>query len=119
MAHFAEVVDGVVLRVVVVSNDITTIDGVEDEQRGIDFLATGWPTEGAWVQTSYNGNIRTHYAGIDWSYDADRDAFIPPQPYPSWTLNEATLEWEPPEPRPDDDNDYVWDEATTSWIGQT
>jgi hypothetical protein len=116
MAHFAEVVDGVVLRVVVVSNDVTTIDGVEDEQRGVDFLATGWPTDGAWVQTSYNANIRGRYAGIDFTYDTDRDAFIPPRPYPSWPLNEDTLEWEPPEPRPDDGNDYVWDEDTTSWV---
>ncbi len=116
MAHFAEVVDGVVLRVVVVSNDITTIDGVEDEQRGIDFLHDLLPDSGAWVQTSYNGNIRGRYAGIDFTYDTDRDAFISPQPHPSWTLNGATLEWEPPEPRPDDGNDYVWDEDTTSWV---
>jgi hypothetical protein len=117
MAHFAEVLDGFVLRVLVVSNDITTIDGVEDEQRGIDFLATGWPTEGAWVQTSYNGNARGRYAGIGFTYDADWDAFIPPQPFPSWILNEDTIDWEPPTPRPDG-NGYVWDEDTTSWVEQ-
>ena len=120
MAHFAELDENnVVLRVNVVHNDITTIDGVEDEQRGIDYLNGLYPDPVAWVQTSFNSNIRTRYAGVGYNYDADRDAFITPQPYPSWTLNEGTLDWDPPEPRPDDGNEYAWDEDTTSWVEVT
>jgi len=119
MAHYAELDENnVVLRVNVVHNDITTIDGVEDEQRGIDFLDGLYPDSGTWIQTSYNHNMRTRYAAIDYAYDSDADAFITPQPFPSWTLDEDTTEWEAPEPMPADADTviYVWDEDTTSWI---
>jgi hypothetical protein len=66
-------------------------------------------------RTSYNGRIRKNYAGIGYLYDADRDAFIPPQPYPSWLLDEDTCLWQPPVPYPDDGNMYQWDEATQTW----
>ena len=68
-----------------------------------------------WVQTSYNANIRKNYAGIGYTYDEDRDAFIPPQPYNSWTLNEDTCQWEAPSAYPDDGKRYNWNEETTSW----
>jgi len=116
MAHYAEVIDGLVQRVVVVSNDVTTIDGVEDEQRGVDLLDDIMPTAGAWVQTSYNGSIRFNYAGVGYSWDGD--GFAAPEPYPSWTLD-ADYQWQPPTPMPDDGDLYVWDEATTSWIEVT
>jgi hypothetical protein len=116
MAHYAEVdATNTVLRVLVVDNDVTTVDGVEDEQRGIDFLNGMFPESGTWVQTSYNHNIRYRYGGIGYIYDAENDAFIAPQPYPSWTLDENYV-WQAPTPYPDDGNDYEWDEATTSWV---
>ena len=118
MAHFAELdEDNVVVRVLVVSNHITTIDGVEDEQRGIDFLNDLLPDSGTWLQTSYHHNIRYRYAGSGYTYDPDNDAFYPPQPYPSWTLDE-NYRWQPPVPKPDlegKDAFVSWDEGTTSW----
>lgn len=103
MAHFAYVVDGVVQRVHVVANDVITVDGVEDEALGQQFLAGlhGFTAE-QFVQCSYNGTIRVNYPGPGWSYDSDRDAFIPPKPEPSeevtdWVLNEETCLWEPVE----------------------
>ena len=114
MAHFAELDENnTILRVLVVGNDVTTIDGDEDEQRGIDFLTDLLPDSGIWVQTSYNDTIRGRYAGVGDTYDADRDAFLPPQPFPSWTLNDETLHWEPPAPRLIDTD--VWDEESLSW----
>ena len=74
----------------------------------------GWNTN--WVQTSYNGNIRKNYAGIGYTYDAGRDAFIAPKPFPSWVLNEDNCIWEAPTPKPNDGKFYSWDEATTSWV---
>ena len=113
MAHFAEVVDGVVQRVVAVSNDVTTIDGVEDEQRGIDFLHGLLPESDTWVQTSANGNIRHRYAGVGYVYDATADVFYPPEPFPSWSLD-SDYEWQPPVARTD--KGYVWDEDSVSWV---
>jgi hypothetical protein len=116
MAHFAELDENsVVVRVLVVHNDVTTIDGVEDEQRGIDFLAGMFPDSGTWVQTSYNGNFRTRYAGLGAVYDAGADLFSASQPYPSWTLDDEFV-WQPPTPRPDDGNDYRWDEDSLAWV---
>ena len=117
MAHFAELDESnTVINVVVVHNDVTTIDGVEDEQRGIDFLNDLYPDSGAWVQTSYNHNMRTAYAGLGAVYDADNDRFTPPKPFPSWVLNTDTNDWEAPvAPVPG----YYWDEATTSWVQPT
>jgi hypothetical protein len=111
MAHYAEVQDGTVLRVVAVHNDVTTVDGVEDEQRGIDHLDSILPTSGAWVQTSYNATIRHNYAGIGYSWDGT--GFAAPQPYPSWTLDDD-YQWQPPVARPG--GDYRWDEETLAWV---
>ena len=70
-------------------------------------------------RTSYNGNYRKNYAGIGYTYDAQRDAFIPPQPYPSWTLNEDTCRWSAPVSKPTDGKMYKWNESTTSWVELT
>lgn len=105
MSHFAKIENGVVTQVIVADQDV------------IDSGVLG----GIWVQTSYNTRagvhlsggvpLRHNYAGIGYSYDATRDAFIPPQPYPSWTLNEATCQWDSPIPYPTDGQRWVWDEA--------
>jgi hypothetical protein len=111
MAHFAKLGKGdIVETVVVVNNNIATT-----EQAGVDFLNNLYNTRDVWKQTSYNGNIRKNYAGIDYFYDQARDAFIAPQPYPSWTLVESTCLWKAPVAYPDDDKEYKWDEATTNW----
>jgi hypothetical protein len=116
MAHFAKL-DGnnVVLAVHVVNNDVITVDGAESEQAGIDFLA-GLHGHNKWKQTSYNGNFRKNYAGIGFTYDEGRDAFIPAQPYSSWTLNETTCQWECPIPYPEDGKRYAWFEPNQQWI---
>jgi len=96
MAHFAELdSSNIVLRVVVVSNMmITDEQGNEQESLGISFLKSLFGQEATWVQTSYNGNFRKNYAGIDYTYDAQRNAFIAPQPEgEGWTLDEETCVW--------------------------
>jgi len=111
MAHFAKLgVGNIVERVAVVSNDVATT-----EQAGIDFLNTLYNTRDVWKQTSYNGNIRKNYAGVGYTYDQTRDAFIPPKKFKSWILNEDTCQWEAPSERPDDGKDYKWNEDNTSW----
>ena len=114
MAHFAELdSNNVVLRVIVVDNkDTADAAGVEKEHIGAAFCER--LLGGRWVQTSYNGNKRKNYAGIGYRYDAALDAFVPPQPYPSWTLD-ANAKWQPPVPMPTDNKMYSWDETTTSW----
>ena len=109
MAHFAEIDPngGTVLRVLVVPN--------EQEHRGQDFLANELGLGGVWIQTSYNNNIRYNYAGVSFTYDATRDAFIPPKPYESWLLDEKTCQWEPPIPMPQDENFYTWNEEQLNW----
>jgi len=127
VAHYAEIDENnIVTQVLVVSN--------EQEHRGQDFLANDLGLGGTWVKTSYNtrGGVyydpstnlpaedqskayRKNYAGIGFSYDDQRDAFIPPQPYASWTLNEDSCLWESPVPYPEDENFYTWNEETTSW----
>jgi len=103
MSHFAEInSDGVVQRVIVAEQDFINSGLVGDSFN--------------WVQTSYNGNFRKNYAGIGYTYDKTRDAFIPPQPYPSWTLNEETCQWDSPVSYPEDDKMYTWDEDTTTWV---
>jgi hypothetical protein len=116
MAHFAQLNDeNLVTQVIVVANqDTADQDGVENEAIGIEFCTN--LLGGRWVQTSYNANIRKNYAGIGYKYDATLDAFIPPQPFESWTLNEETAQWEAPAPYPDDGKRYSWDEETTSWV---
>jgi len=117
MAHFAKVVDGTVTQVIVAEPEFfeTFVDD----------------SPGQWIQTSYNtrggvhydqdGNpddgtaLRKNYAGVGYTYDVDKDAFIPPQPYDSWTLNETTCLWESPVAYPDDGERYEWNEDTTTW----
>lgn len=117
MAHFAELdANNVVLRVIVVDNkDTADAAGVEKEHIGAAFCERLFG--GNWKQTSYNGNIRKHYAGIGYTYDADMDAFVPPQPYPSWTLD-ADANWQAPVAMPTDGNKYAWNEANQSWEAQ-
>jgi len=122
MAHFAELdSNNVVLRVIVVGNkDTADASGVEKEHIGAAFCERLFG--GNWKQTSYNGNMRKNYAGIGYTYDAGRDAFIPPKPYNSWVLVEETCQWKAPVDIPADAGTgeppkrYSWDEATTSWV---
>ena len=102
MSHFAKINNSnIVTQVIVAEQDFINSGAVGDS-----FL---------WVQTSYNKNFRKNYAGIGYTYDEVRDAFIPPQPYNSWTLNEDTCQWQAPVAIPDDGKEYIWDEATTNW----
>jgi len=119
MAHFAQLdLNNLVTQIIVVSNnELQDENGIEQESKGIEFCNT--LSEGTWVQTSYNATIRKNFAGIGYFYDQSRDAFIAPQPYPSWVLNEETCRYEPPVPKPDNTNTYIWDETTASWILQS
>jgi hypothetical protein len=118
MAHFAQLDENnIVLQVIVVNNDdVQNLPFPESEPIGVAFCQSLFGADTYWFQTSYSGSFRKNYAGAGFSYDAGRDAFIPPQPYPSWVLNENTCRWEAPIPYPDNGNDYVWDEATISWV---
>jgi len=109
MAHFAKVENGTVLQVIVVSND-----DAPDEATGKAFIAS-LGLVGEWVQTSYNHNIRKQYAGVNFTYDADADVFVSPQPYPSWSLDE-NHDWQPPTPYPSDGGFYRWNEAELEWV---
>jgi len=115
MAHFAQLDENnVVTQVIVVSNsELMDEYGLEVEERGIAFCQS--LLGGNWKQTSYNGNIRKNYAGAGYTYDEQRDAFIPPKPFNSWLLNETTCLWEAPVPHPNDDKMYMWNEDTISW----
>ena len=105
MSHWAEIdVNNVVQRVLVGDNN--------EPDEGHTWLIEN--LGGTWIQTSYNARIRKHYAGIGYTYDPDLDAFIPPQPYPSWTLD-ADCNWQPPTPRPQGDYMYTWNESTLEW----
>jgi hypothetical protein len=111
MSHFAKVVDGKVTQVIVAEPEFfqTFVDS----------------SPGEWIQTSYNTYggqhrnggtpLRKNYAGIGYSYDRTKDAFIPSKPFASWVLNDTTCLWDAPTPMPTDDNVYEWDETTTSW----
>lgn len=116
MAHFAEIgLNNIVLRVIVVdNNDCKDQHGNESEVIGAKFCNT--LLGGVWLQTSYNGNMRKNYAGIGYTYDSTRDAFISPKPFASWTLNETTCLWDAPTPKPDNGKLYDWNESTLSWI---
>ena len=117
MAHFAKLdKNNVVVEVHVVNNNELLQDGVESEAKGIQFLIDWSGGYTNWKQTSYNGRIRKNYAGVGYTYDSARDAFIPPQPFPSWVLNEETCQWDAPVSMPTDGQLYYWDEATTSWV---
>lgn len=116
MAHFAELdSNNVVLRVIVVANaDTSSADGTEKEYIGQAFCER--LLGGTWKQTSYNAKFRKNYAGVGYTYDAQRDAFIPPQPYPSWQLNEDICLWDAPVPMPTDGKMYSWDEDKQTWV---
>jgi hypothetical protein len=116
MAHFAELdSENKVVRVIVVSNeDILDSTNQENEEVGIAFCKR--LLGGTWKQTSYNNNIRKNYAGVGYTYNAEKDAFIPPKPFPSWILNETSCKWECPVPYPTDEKSYRWDEETVNWI---
>jgi hypothetical protein len=120
MAHFAKLDENnIVLEVHCVHNNELLVNGVESEAKGVAFLvmwSDGYPF---WKQTSYNGNIRKNYAGIGYTYDAARDAFISPKPYASWVLDESTCQWVASISYPTDGNIYSWDESTLSWIETT
>ena len=115
MAHFAQLnEENVVLQVIVVSNqDTADKDGVENEAIGAEFCTN--LLGGTWKQTSYNGKIRKNYAGIGYKYDEALDAFIPPQPYPSWVLDETTAQWKVPVDYPTDGGRYTWSEELQAW----
>ena len=125
MAHFAKIDQfNKVTQVIVVDNkDTSDAAGVEKEYIGAAFCERLFG--GTWKQTSYNGNFRKNYAGIGYTYDADRDAFIPPKPFASWVLNELTAQWQAPVAMPADAGTgeppkrYTWNEATTSWDAVT
>jgi hypothetical protein len=118
MAHFAKLDENNVVVLVTVGRD-------EDNGKEAELTAR---TGDVYKQTSYNtrGGVHTlggtpyrkNYAGIGYSYDSGRDAFIPPKPFASWVLNESTCLWDAPTPMPTDDKRYSWDEATTSWVEQ-
>ena len=121
MAHFAKIGTGnIVLSVHVVSNDVATT-----EQDGVDFLNNLYGTRDIWKQTSYNTYggehkeggtpFRKNYAGVGFTYDESKDAFIAPRPFPSWTLDEETCLWEPPVAYPTDGQEYEWNEQTLAW----
>lgn len=116
MAYFAELDDddNVVQVISVSNNDAPDPAPSNSEPRGQAFIAS-LGLSGRWVQTSYNGTFRKNYAGLGYTFDAARNAFIPPQPFPSWTLNEDTCQWHAPVPYPDDGGVYQWNEDTQSW----
>jgi|TARA_A100001391_G_scaffold62943_1_gene39204 hypothetical protein len=125
MAHFAKLgIGNKVLKVEVVHNDVATT-----EQAGVDFLNNLYGTNDIWKQTSYNtlGGVhllggtpfRKNYATIGGKYDAQRDAFVDPKPFPSWILNETTCIWEAPVEKPDDGERYEWNEETQQWESET
>jgi len=127
MAHFAKLNNNIVERVESVVNQvITNSNGIEEEQLGINFLKTLYNEPNAiWKQTSYNTHggvhslggtpFRKNHAGIGYTYDENRDAFIPPKPFNSWILNEDTCNWNAPIPYPNDENEYEWNESTLTW----
>ena len=121
MAHFARLNDqNKVTQVVVVNNDVAT-----DEAAGVAFLKNIYGQNTIWKQTSYNTQrgvhalggtpFRKNFAGIDMNYDESRDAFVPDQPFPSWTLNEDTCVWEAPVEYPTDGQNYEWNEDNQTW----
>ena len=106
MSHFAKINSNNIVTEVIVSEK----NFINSGKVGDEFL---------WLQTSYNDNFRKNFAGIGYAYDSTRNAFIPPQPYPSWTLDEDTCQWEAPVVIPDDNKNYNWNEATTNWVELT
>lgn len=128
MAHFAQLDNNnVVTQVIVVHNNELLENGVESEAKGIAFCKTLFGEDSNWAQTSYNGNFRKNYAGIGYKFDKKLDAFIPPQPFPSWVLDKTTAKWKAPIPMPSDalseqnpeGKVYIWDESIVNWVEYT
>ena len=118
MAHFAKLDEqnNVIEVYCLHNNELLDENGQESEAKGIQFLTEWSGGYSNWKQTSYNGNLRKNYAGIGYNYMDSIDAFVAPQPYPSWSLNSDTYLWDAPTPMPTDGERYTWDEATTSWV---
>lgn len=116
MAHFAKLdINNKVLEVHCINNnELLDEDGNEIEIKGIEFLIQWSGGYEFWKQTSYNANFRKNYAGIGYTYRSDIDAFVPPQPYPSWALDD-NAHWQPPVAMPDDGQKYSWNEANQAW----
>jgi len=105
MAHYAKVDENnIVQEVITFSDDVEP--GVPEAP-----LPEGW----RWIQTSFNKKIRKNYAGVGFTYDEERDAFIPQKAHASWTLDEETCDWVSPVARPKDKRDYIWNDLTQSW----
>lgn len=116
MAHFAQLDENnIVIQVIVINNNELMLDGKENETKGIIFCKSLYGENTRWRQTSYNQSFRFNYAGNGSIYDEHRDAFIPPQPFSSWILNETTCTWESPVPYPADGKEYTWNESIQNW----
>ena len=111
MAHFAKVENGIVTQVIVIERDVLALGHWGDPK---DWVQTSYNTQGG-IHTQGGTPLRKNYAGVGYTYDSVRDAFIPPKPYTSWVLDEETCLWNAPTPMPTDGKMYTWDEATTSW----
>ena len=112
MAHYAFLDENNIVTQVIVGRDEWEVVGKINDWEAYYGVTNGVVCK----RTSYNGNIRKNFAGIGFTYDEDRDAFIPPKPYESWLLDEETCRWEAPTPYPDDGVMYEWDEETTDWV---
>ena len=121
MAHFTKLDENnnVIDIVVVHNNELLDENGIEQEQKGIDFCINWSGGHLLWKQTSYNGTFRKNYACVGGRYDTELDAFIKPKPWDSWVLDTETCAWTAPFPMPADDKVYIWDESTLSWIELT
>ena len=118
MAHFAKIENNVVTNVIVISNDVCgepTLSFPDTDAAGRAFIANTLKLDGEWKQTSYNSNFRGKYAGIGYTYDADADVFIAPQPFASWTLD-SNHDWQAPTPMPSTGGPYRWSEEDLEWV---
>lgn len=113
MAHFAELDEhNTVIQIIAVNNNELLVDGIENEERGIQFCNS--IKIGRWIQTSYNATIRKRPAFVGGTYNAETDEFIEPQPFPSWKLD-SNNDWQPPKPLPALDGQWIWDESIQEW----
>ena len=116
MAYFAELDDeNCVIQVISISNDVCPDPAPDNEQLGIHYIVDTLGLVGTWRQTSFHSSFRKNYASIGGTYSPDLDAFIGPQPYPSWILNETSCQWQAPVPLPNESGVYAWDEQSKSW----
>lgn len=121
MAHYAQIDENnLVTQVIVVNNEtINNLEFPDSEPVGVAFCQSLFGGDTNWKQTSYNVKFRKNYAGIGHTFDAALDAFIPPQPYASWTFDASICNWVPPTPCPDDEKLYYWDEGSVAWVEKT